>query len=192
MKDAATTDDRVRTLSRTFLRISRLKRLPGFSRLSAADLTHLTSWMAWHRIRKDRQFKPKAAANDFFMIIEGELQILAMDRDGNPLTIMLLKPGQFFGELSQIFTNENQFRAIGLSDGLTARIPQNHFAKVLQMHPDVAMAAYANLCGVVRTLGNCLRCIAGDESRFTPARRRDADPRRRPRGQLHGRTDSCL
>lgn len=78
-----------------------LKRVGLFGALPDSVLTHLVETLPVVEPRAgDLVFREGDAARDFFVVLDGEMEVLKKSRRGQEARVALLGPGDWFGEMS--------------------------------------------------------------------------------------------
>jgi hypothetical protein len=154
----STNNSHTRASTRRILRIARFRELPGFSRLDSTTLERITSWVTWHRIRRDRPFCPSSAdADDLYIVVEGELGMPALPNQENPGNKFTLGNGNLFFSQKTVGSKIKLLsQYVGVSDGVAARISWPNFLKIIEFHPEFTPFVISNLRGTNEVLLNFL------------------------------------
>lgn len=114
--------------------------IPLFAELSESQRADL------RRLLQTRQFEPQRAvfwigeAGDEFYIIErGNVVICYPDENGREVTLAVLGPGQFFGELSLLDGGRRTATARTQTDVQLLALPRNQFLEFVALHPSAAI-----------------------------------------------------
>ena len=83
-------------------------------------------------------FREGEAGDELYIILEGEVELLAA-RDGHPLRLILLGPGEFFGEGSVLDGRPREATARTVSPCRLVRIDGPTLAELVRHHPEVGL-----------------------------------------------------
>ena len=75
---------------------------------------------------------------DFFVILDGEIEIWHFDQPGRPSGSVLLAAGQFTGELDLLSSRQNLVGARALMTSRVLRIPRAKFEAMASRETDIA------------------------------------------------------
>ena len=74
-----------------------------------------------------------------YVLHKGIIKISRVNTDGRKLTIDLIEPGQFFGELCLAGEKERRSFAEAMTDAAYCEIDKDHFERFMQKRPDLAL-----------------------------------------------------
>ncbi len=132
-------------------RVQLLKPLPIFRSLGDADLRRLATMARLHVYAPDEVlFRQGAAADAFFVVIEGAVRVVLGGTDGREQILHVFGPGQLVGEVP-VFRNLD-YPASGIGTGMVRamQIPRAGFLQMLRDSPDIALAMLAAVCERLR------------------------------------------
>jgi len=81
--------------------------------------------------------KEGEGGEEFFMVLEGELNVTKIAHDGRPVTVGTLKSGAFFGEMSLLTGDKRSATVTALKDSKLIVIGREPFEKVLRAKPAI-------------------------------------------------------
>ncbi len=130
-----------------------LHTLPLFADLSARELGVVDSLMHDRSYSADEiVFDEGEEGQAFYVILSGQVAIVREQEPANPLVI--LKPGQFFGELALLDDSPRMAQARAQEDCVLAVLSRADFTGLLDTH---ALIASKIAVGLARDLGGRLR-----------------------------------
>jgi CRP/FNR family transcriptional regulator, cyclic AMP receptor protein len=117
-----------------------LSLIPLFHGLSEENLTQLAE-ASYIQSYKKREYICRAdhPLSILFFLLEGIVQMGLTNSDGKEIGILLLEPGQWFGELALL---DGQFQAttiIALQPSRAVLLPRQPFLDLLHSHPTLAL-----------------------------------------------------
>lgn len=117
-----------------------LKNHSLFEHLSSTDLNDICFIAKYRTCKKgDIIFFSDENAGRVFTLKEGNIKIVKIDAQGNEIVKDILKPGDMFGSLDLIESNEDEY-AIVLTDTVTCcSFKADEFEKFIKNKPDVAL-----------------------------------------------------
>ncbi|RKY28252.1 MAG: hypothetical protein DRP79_02425 [Planctomycetota bacterium] len=75
---------------------------------------------------------------DFFLLLDGEVEVTKTASDGRQVTVGTLKTGDFFGEMALLTGDKRTATVTSLSDTTLAVIGREYFRKLLHAKPEIA------------------------------------------------------
>ena len=114
--------------------------IPLFHGLAEENLTQLAS-ASYFRSYKKREYvcRPDEQVNLLFFLLEGVVQMGLTNAEGKEIGIMLLEPGQWFGELALLDGHYQPTTIIALQPSRALLLPRQPFLEILQSHPTLAL-----------------------------------------------------
>jgi CRP-like cAMP-binding protein len=91
-------------------------------------------------------------SNQVYLLLEGQVQIRLLTREGTEAILRDLKPGEFFGELAAIDEGPRSAWVVAISDSVLARIPGETFRAAVIGIPAVADWMARRLTAQIRDL----------------------------------------
>lgn len=130
---------------------STLTRLPLFSDLTAAELGSLTASFRRRRFPKGTVIHAAdTMGTDLYVVESGRVAIQLLSEHGEPLTLRLLRPGDFFGELSLLDDEPWYGDAIAFDDCQLLMLAKRDFLDVLDRFPSVSRRLLVIVCKRLR------------------------------------------
>jgi CRP-like cAMP-binding protein len=119
--------------------IRMLADVPLFSTLEEAEQADLLSRLRKRRYRKGEMvFLRGDPGRDLYLIESGSVKICLTTADGKELTLALLGPGEFFGELALLDGEPRSSDAVVMEPSQFLLLERNDFRQFLLQHPQVA------------------------------------------------------
>ena len=126
--------------------LSVLKQVPLFAGFSATELRDLASFVRPRRYPKGSIiFHQGDPGTTLYLIETGEVKLTVTADSGKEVTLALLGPGAFFGELSLLDGGPRSANAVARVDSKLGVLDREHLLRVLAEHPP----ANASLLSVV-------------------------------------------
>jgi len=117
------------------------QRSPLFAQLTEGQLVRLAGLAVPRRYAKDHViFQEGDAGTALYVIVEGRVRIARSSPDGRERTIILLGPGDFFGELALLDGGARSEDAIVHEDSELLLVPREDFLAFLLEQPQVSMS----------------------------------------------------
>jgi CRP-like cAMP-binding protein len=127
-----------------------LQRVPFLAALSPADRQALSSSLRRRRFRRGQTiFARDDPGESLFIIEEGSVRIHLPSPEGADLTLAVLGPGDFFGDMALLDGGPRSASATALEETETLILDRGDFTAVLESRPQSAMAV---LVAVARRL----------------------------------------
>lgn len=96
----------------------------------------------------------------FYAVVEGEVRIFSISKDGREITFSVIYPGDFFGELSLLDEGPRSASAIAFDDTRVLVIYRNDFIQILKDFPDVSLKLMRRLASRLRETDRHLETVA--------------------------------
>ena len=114
--------------------------IPLFHGLTEENLKELAC-ASYFRSYKKREYvcRPDEQVNILFFLLEGIVQMGLTNAEGKEIGIMLLEPGQWFGELALLDGHYQPTTIIALQPSRALLLPRQPFLEILQSHPTLAL-----------------------------------------------------
>ena len=130
-----------------------LRKFPLFSNLPEAELKVMSGLLRVKNFaRRELVCRKDDPADGFYLLFSGMLQAVDIAEDGREIGLNLIKPGNFFGELSVIDGRPRSAHVIALQPSTVGVIPQNAARDVFYKLPATAEAMMKHLAALVRNL----------------------------------------
>jgi len=98
--------------------------------------------------------------SSLFVVQSGSLKVFLTDNVGREVTLSLLDPGDYFGELALLDDAPRSASVIALSRSEVLQIPRVAFLALIEAHPACMQIVVRNLVGRIRTLTESVRSLA--------------------------------
>ncbi|HSO12170.1 MAG TPA: DUF1003 domain-containing protein [Anaerolineales bacterium] len=155
-----------------------LREVPLFSEMDEQEVAGIRA------IMDEMKFKPGQViiregetGNLFYVVTEGQAEIIVRDADGADIILHVAGPGDFFGELSML-TNEPRSARVRAVDQVTTLIlERDEFFNFLHTHPHAAIDVMVELGGRLHENDALLKRMASrnvnvvEEERMTVGQR---------------------
>src|SRR2546426_4517151 len=128
-----------------------LQRVPFLAALSPADREALAVSARQRRFRRGEAiFEKEDPAQALFIIEKGSVRIFLPGAQGVDLTLAVLGPGDFFGDLSLLDGRPRSAGAAALSEASLVTIERSDFMALLLSRPEAATAVLARVAQRLR------------------------------------------
>lgn len=129
-------------------RLRLLRKHDLFSGLDATRLTKLAKHVQSLNLYNEQiLFKQGEAADQFFIVISGQIKLFRVGPDQEEKVIEIKDPGQSFGE-AILFMERQAYpvNAQALQDSQLLAIPNQHYLALLREHPETCFSLLTKLC----------------------------------------------
>ena len=138
-----------------------LKEVPLFSGLSESDLEALSSIVSKRQYTKSETlFHQGDPGEEFLVLTAGSVKVELMNTDGKELTLTILTPYQFLGELALLDDVPRSATVVALEASEFLSINKKDFARVLESYPSMAVPMLRQLTKRVRILTDDIASMA--------------------------------
>src|ERR687885_596426 len=135
--------------------------LPLFSDLAEAEVESVSAAMRRRRYAKGSLIHASGAmGGDFYVIESGRVAIQLPSERGDALTLRLLGPGDFFGEISLLDDEPWYGDATALDDCQLLLLAQREFLALLDTYPSVSRRLLTIICRRLRHNASFARDLA--------------------------------
>ncbi len=128
-----------------------LARVPLFTGLSAAEIK---AFVALARLQSFRTgeviFHKDDAGHTLHVILQGVVKIYLVSEGGQEAVLVILKAGEFFGELSLLDGAPRSASAMALEPTLTIAINRDNFLSFIREQPEAALSIFGVLASRLR------------------------------------------
>lgn len=131
--------------------IQLLERVPFLAALSDED----RRWLS-ERVRRrtyargDIVFQKDDPGQSLFIVEEGTVRIYMPGAQGTDLTLAVMGPGDFFGDMSLLDGRPRSASAAAVTDATLLSLERADFTNLLRARPDAALAVLAEITGRLR------------------------------------------
>ena len=98
--------------------------------------------------------------SSLFVVQSGALKVYLTDNVGREVTLSLLDPGDYFGELALLDDAPRSASVIALTRSEVLQIPRAAFLALIEAHPACMQIVVRNLVGRIRNLTESVRSLA--------------------------------
>ena len=98
--------------------------------------------------------------SSLFVVQSGSLKVFLTDNIGREVTLSLLDPGDYFGELALLDDAPRSASVIALTRSEVLQIPRAAFLALIEVYPACMQIVVRNLVGRIRTLTESVRALA--------------------------------
>jgi len=149
-----------------------LRQVPLFSALDPEDLTTLANYLYKKTMtRAQVLFSQGDRGDEFLIVTEGSVKVELVNPDGKELTLAILKPYQFLGELALLDDFPRSANAIALEDGQLLALNKKDFLHVVSQYPRMFQPITRQLTRRVRVLTDDIASMAFLDSFTRTARK---------------------
>ncbi len=129
------------------LRVIQLKHLPLFRELEEKDLRRLATAASLRRYAPDDLlFRQGAAADAFFVVLDGSVQVSLLGVSGREQILHVFGPNNLVGEVPAFRGGSYPATGTATAESRVLHIPRQGLLQVLRETPDVALALLAGIC----------------------------------------------
>lgn len=98
--------------------------------------------------------------HSLFIVQKGALKAYCMDDKGREVTLSLLDPGDYFGELALLDSAPRSASVVTIEPSLLLQIPGTAFLELIDRYPTCRQAILRNLSARIRHLTDSVRTLA--------------------------------
>ncbi len=119
-----------------------LKRINVFKGISDAEVKHLDEiTFMKHYDKKDLIYLPGDVSDQVYLLKEGRVKISKLSEDGREITLVILEPGEIFGESALIDDKETRSTvAEALENAYICVISRKDFEEFINNKPELALS----------------------------------------------------
>lgn len=119
-----------------------LKRINVFKGMSDAEVKHLDEiTFMKHYDKKDLIYLPGDVSDQVYLLKEGRVKISKLSEDGREITLVILEPGEIFGESALIDDKETRSTvAEALENAYLCVISRKDFEEFINNKPELALS----------------------------------------------------
>lgn len=123
-----------------------LRHVPLFAPLGPEHLAQIEAITQRRRFRRgDVIFHLGDSGATLYVLLAGKVRIYAPSEDGSEVTLCILRPSEFFGELSLLDGLPRSASAQAIEECESLVVSRDDFLRVLRQHPDVSIAVLSVL-----------------------------------------------
>ncbi len=118
--------------------VATLQHVPIFHNMPPQFLRHLAQVAICRRFRAGDVLCAKGeASSTLFVLLRGQVVVVGVDDEGREVLLNLLKPGDFFGELSLIDGRPRSADVLALTDGEALLVRRSDFMALMERIPNL-------------------------------------------------------
>lgn len=138
-----------------------LQKVPLFSGLDASNLSTLSSIVIRKLFNKgDTLFRQGDPGEEFMILTEGSVKVELMNAEGKELTLNILTPYQFLGELALLDDVPRSATVVAMENSTLLSIGKREFARILEAYPRMSVPMLRQLARRVRVLTDDIASMA--------------------------------
>jgi CRP/FNR family cyclic AMP-dependent transcriptional regulator len=135
-----------------------LREVPLFSEMDDQEVAGIRAIMQEMKFKPGQVIIREGETGDlFYVITEGQAEIIIRDADGEELVLHRVGPGNFFGELSMLTNEPRSARVRAVEHVTTLALKRNDFFEFLRTHTHAAIDVMVELGGRLRDNDAILR-----------------------------------
>jgi CRP/FNR family cyclic AMP-dependent transcriptional regulator len=155
-----------------------LRDVPLFSEMDEQEVAGIRDIMEVMKFKAGQVIIREGETGDlFYVVTEGQAEIIVRDADGSDVVLHIAGPGDFFGELSML-TNEPRSARVRAAEPMTTLVlERDEFFNFLRAHTHAAIDVLVELGGRLHENDRILRSMASrnvneiEEERMTVGQR---------------------
>lgn len=138
-----------------------LRKVPLFSGLQTEDLQTLSSIVTRKEFgKKETLFHQGDPGDEFMILTEGSVKVELMNTEGKELTLTILTPFQFLGELALLDDVPRSATVISMEQSVLLSLNKRDFARILESFPRMSIPMLRQLTRRVRVLTDDIASMA--------------------------------
>lgn len=138
-----------------------LRKVPLFSGLEAEDLTALASIVTRKEFgKREALFHQGDPGEEFMILTDGSVKVELMNSEGKELTLTILTPYQFLGELALLDDVPRSATVVSMEQSVLLSINKRDFARLLESFPRMSIPMLRQLTRRVRVLTDDIASMA--------------------------------
>jgi len=140
---------------------SQLQNIPLFSGLSKPELEEMVGITTKRSFPKNNVIINEGDETDsLYLIISGKVKVVLSDEDGKEITISILEPNDYFGELALIDDEPRSARVVTMEQSQFCVINQSDFNNVLDNNPGLVRNLLKGLSKRLREANKNIESLA--------------------------------
>ena len=138
-----------------------LRKVPLFSGLEKEDLATLASIVSRKEFgKKETLFHQGDPGEEFMILTEGSVKVELMNSEGKELTLTILTPFQFLGELALLDDVPRSATVVSMESSVLLSVNKRDFARLLESYPRMSIPMLRQLTRRVRVLTDDIASMA--------------------------------
>jgi len=135
-----------------------LREVPLFSEMDENEVAGIRDIMDVMKFKAGQVIIREGEIGDlFYVITEGQVEVIVRDADGSDVVLHEAGPGDFFGELSMLTNEPRSARIRAVEDVTTLVLERDEFFNFLRAHTHAAIDVLVELGGRLRDNDRILR-----------------------------------
>lgn len=135
--------------------------VPLFSGLPASDLETLSTIVSRKEFpKKETLFRQGDPGEEFLILVEGSVKVELVNESGKELTLAILTPYQFLGELALLDDVPRSATVVSMEPSVLLSISKRDFARLLDSYPKMSIPILRQLSRRVRVLTDDVASMA--------------------------------
>ena len=140
---------------------SQLQNIPLFSGLLSGELDEIAAITSKRSFPKNNVIINEGDETDsLYLIISGKVKVVLSDEDGKEITISILEPNDYFGELALIDDEPRSARVVTMEQSQFCVINQSDFNRVLDNNPSLVRNLLKGLSKRLREANKNIESLA--------------------------------
>ena len=145
----------------TNINAAQLQNIPLFSGLSESELNEIVAITSKRSYPKNNVIINEGDDTDsLYLIISGKVKVVLSDEDGKEITISILEPNEYFGELALIDDEPRSARVVTMEQCQFCVINQTDFNRVLDNNPGLVRNLLKGLSKRLREANKNIESLA--------------------------------
>jgi len=152
----------------------KLRELPLFSEMDDQEVAEIRAIMSEEKFKAGQLIIKEGDTGDlFYVVTKGAVEVFVHNEDGEDISLQIIEPGGFFGELSMLTNEPRSARVRAIKNSVALALDREEFFGFLRKRPNAAIDVLIELGGRLHTMDNILRRMASrnvndvDEERLT-------------------------
>ena len=138
-----------------------LRKVPLFSGLEKEDLNTLASIVTRKEFgKRETLFHQGDPGEEFMILTEGSVKVELMNAEGKELTLTILTPFQFLGELALLDDVPRSATVVSMENSVLLSVNKRDFARLLESYPRMSIPMLRQLTRRVRVLTDDIASMA--------------------------------
>lgn len=141
--------------------VEKLRKVPLFSGLEEQDLETLSTIVTRKEFgKRETLFHQGDPGEEFMILTEGSVKVELMNSEGKELTLTILTPYQFLGELALLDDVPRSATVVSMEQSVLLSINKRDFARLLEAYPRMSIPMLRQLTRRVRVLTDDIASMA--------------------------------
>ncbi len=141
--------------------VESLRKVPLFSGLEEQDLETLSTIVSRKEYgKRETLFHQGDPGEEFLILTEGSVKVELMNAEGKELTLTILTPYQFLGELALLDDVPRSATVVSMEKSVLLSINKRDFARLLEAYPRMSIPMLRQLTKRVRVLTDDIASMA--------------------------------